>query len=345
MTCTKMLLNGAIKQIGLTCVAIVWLAALGLGQPKVTRSPKVGPPTTNVLVSGSGLPADDAVDIYFDTTDLALAATNSTGAFSDIPIPVPASALPGTHYVTAVARSNGEAAQTTFAVQTNWAEKGFTQKGKRSNPYENVLSPSKVGAIDVHWSYTTGSYVVSSPAVANKGGAVYVGSYDDNVYALNATTGAKLWSYTTGSEVESSPAVANGVVYVGSFDSNVYALNATTGAKLWSYPTGNEVGSSPAVADGVVYVGSDDDKVYALNATTGAKLWSYTTGSAVESSPAVANGVVYVGSLDLNVYAFDQQGGDLARPAPPRPDPNTLRPDFNLKVSQPVTKLPSNDNN
>ena len=61
------------------------------------------------------------------------------------------------------------------------------------------------------------------------------------MYALNASTGAKLWSYLTGSDVVSSPAVANGVVYVGSSDDNVYALNARTGAKLWSYTTGKDV--------------------------------------------------------------------------------------------------------
>ena len=73
-----------------------------------------------------------------------------------------------------------------------------------------------------------------------------------------------LWSYTTGSGVTSSPAVANGVVYVGSYDDKVYALNASTGALLWSYTTGYEVFSSPAVANGVLYVGSDDYKVYAF---------------------------------------------------------------------------------
>ncbi len=58
-------------------------------------------------------------------------------------------------------------------------------------------------------------------------GVVYIGSGDHNVYALNASTGAKLWSYTTGDTVYSSPAVANGVVYVGSFDNNVYAFALT----------------------------------------------------------------------------------------------------------------------
>ena len=58
--------------------------------------------------------------------------------------------------------------------------------------------------------------------------------------------------------------MANGVVYIGSYDDNVYALNARTGAKLWSYATGYLVYSSPAVANGVVYVGSHDEKVYAF---------------------------------------------------------------------------------
>ena len=68
----------------------------------------------------------------------------------------------------------------------------------------------------------------------------------------------------------SSPAVANGVVYVGSQDDNVYALNASTGARLWSFTTGGSVFfSSPGVANGVVYVGSEDFKIYAFDKTGG----------------------------------------------------------------------------
>jgi hypothetical protein len=103
---------------------------------------------------------------------------------------------------------------------------------------------------------------------------------------------------------ESSPAVAGGFVYVGSWDDRVYCLNATTGAFVWSYMTDQEVWSSPAVVGGLVYVGSLDDCVHCLNATTGAFVWSYETGSYVYSSPAVVNGVVYVGSFDDKIYAF-----------------------------------------
>ena len=112
------------------------------------------------------------------------------------------------------------------------------------------------------WTYTTGSIVLSSPAVAD--GKVYIGSDDLKVYCLNASTGTHIWNYTTGSPVSSSPAVADGKVYVGSDDNKTYCLNASTGAYIWSYTTGWNVRSSPAVADGKVYVGSFDGKVYAF---------------------------------------------------------------------------------
>src|SRR5580692_5681627 len=138
----------------------------------------------------------------------------------------------------------------------NWTE--FHKANmQRSNPCEKVLGVNNVGNLVLKWSYATGSRVQSSPAAAN--GVVYVGSNDNNLYALDATTGALLWRYAAFYYVQPSPAVANGVVYVGSQDANVYALNASTGARLWSYATGSVVESSPAVSNGVVYVGSDDN--------------------------------------------------------------------------------------
>jgi len=181
---------------------------------------------------------------------------------------------------------------------------------QRWNPYETVLGVNNVGSLQLKWKNPVGFFrAILQPALAVVNGVAYSGSDDGSVYALNASTGAKLWSFATGNAVDSSPAVANGIVYVGSADNNVYALSASTGAKLWSYTTGNSVVSSPTVANGVVYVGSFDGNVYALNASTGAKLWSYKTGAAVSSSPAVANGVVYVGSQDDNVYALNASTG------------------------------------
>ena len=158
-------------------------------------------------------------------------------------------------------------------------------------------------------SYSTGGSILStSPAVAN--GYVYVGSYDNKLYQLNASNVSQfIASYTTGGDVWSSPAVANGYVYVGSDDNKLYQLNASNVSQLIaSYTTGTSfIRSSPAVANGYVYVGSGDKKLYQLNASNVSQLIaSYTTGDLLLfSSPAVANGYVYVGSNDDKLYQLN----------------------------------------
>ena len=276
--------------------------------PGIALSVVNGPPTTTLTVAGAGFGPFEAVDVYFDITDAALASTSGTGNFAGTAVQVLASALPGTANLTAVGRHSGLSAQAEFLVSTSWAQYRYASTHNGVNPYENVLSTSTVSGLDVAWSFPTGGSVQCSPAVA--GGVVYVGSDDSNVYALDAATGAKAWSFRTGNSIFSSPAVADGVVYVGSEDGNVYALDAATGAKAWSFPTGDVVDTAPAVADGVVYVGSGNNNVYALDAATGAQAWSFPTGAPVTfSSPAVADGVVYVGSNDGKVYSFTLAGG------------------------------------
>ncbi len=295
-------------QVGLIGIAILLLAGFCFGQAAVSLSSKDGPPTTKLRVSGSGFTPYAQIDIYFDTQDQALAVANAAGAFSQIAVQAPASAVPGTHWVTVVERSGHLIKQEIFEVHVNWTE-FHTQNMMRWNPYENVLNVDNVGSLLKKGSYTTGGSVGSSPAVVD--GVVYVSSDDNNVYALQASNGALLWSYPVAEA--SSPAVANGVVYVGSYDHSVYALDARTGVKLWNYITDGVVFSSPTVANGTVYVDSLDSNVYALNASTGALLWKYTTtpGQYVNTSPAVADGAVYVGGGDGNVYAFNASNGHL----------------------------------
>ena len=42
------------------------------------------------------------------------------------------------------------------------------------------------GTLSQRWSFPTGDQVWSSPAVSGDGATVYVGSDDNNVYAINA---------------------------------------------------------------------------------------------------------------------------------------------------------------
>ena len=174
----------------------------------------------------------------------------------------------------------------------------------RHSGYSNTTAPD---TNDLLWSFETGDYVCSSPAVAN--GKVFVGSDDDKIYCLDEDTGELIWSYETGDDVWSSPAVADGKVFVGSYDDKIYCLDEDTGELIWSYKTGYVVFSSPAVVDGKVFVGSFDCKIYCLDEDTGELIWSYKTGGPVFSSPAVADGKVFVGSYDNKIYCLDENTG------------------------------------
>ena len=127
----------------------------------------------------------------------------------------------------------------------NWPQYGFDAAHTGCNPYESILSPNTVGKLVPKWMYDLGSLGInSSPVVAN--GIVYFGSFDSNLYAVNAATGVLLWKYLTPSIIWHSPAVANGIVYVGSSVTdipNFFALNARTGELLWS----RQIGDVPAI--------------------------------------------------------------------------------------------------
>lgn len=159
------------------------------------------------------------------------------------------------------------------------------------------------------WSYTTGADIWSSPAIT--GGRLYVGSNDNTMYCLNASTGAVIWSTLTSDWIHSSPAVAGDRVYFGNDNNNIYCLNATNGTRIWNYTTiSGSVGSSPAIAGGRVYVGSYGLEMYCLNATTGTNLWQLTTAGDTDGSPAVASGRVYVGSGDRKMYCLNATTGN-----------------------------------
>ena len=160
-------------------------------------------------------------------------------------------------------------------------------------------------------------FYLSSPVVAN--GAVYFGSGDTNIYALDGATGALKWKFKTGDVVHSSPAISDGTLFAGSWDSYFYALDSTTGKEKWRFKTGddpnihNQVGiqSSAAVANGVVYFGCRDSKFYALDAATGKQLWFFANkGSWVIASPAVFDGKVYFATSDTGlIHALDAKSG------------------------------------
>ena len=157
------------------------------------------------------------------------------------------------------------------------------------------------------WEFEAGDWFVSSPAIGNDG-TIYVGSYDNKLYAINPD-GTKKWEFDTADLIESSPVIGNdGTIYICSRDHKLYAVNPD-GTKKWEFDVTDWIYSTPAIgSDGTIYVGSFDNKLYAIN-PDGTKKWEFVTNREIESSPIVGtDGTIYVGSDDNTLYAINPDG-------------------------------------
>lgn len=131
--------------------------------------------------------------------------------------------------------------------------------------------------------------------------------------------------------METSPIVVNGVMYITTAFNEVYALDARTGAQIWHHkhsmgpvttyccgPNNRGV----AVAGDKVFMGTLDAKLVALDAKTGKQLWETQIadaelGYSETMAPSVVENMVLIGTnggeygIRGFVKAFDTETGEL----------------------------------
>lgn len=181
-------------------------------------------------------------------------------------------------------------------------------KSARGVAAASIAAPEVIrpDALKVIWQFACEDEVRSSPCIY--GEVLFIGSYDHNVYALDAETGKFLWKYAAEGGVASSPAAEDGRVFFGSVDGSVYAVNAETGRLLWTCPTKARVYSSPRVQFGHVFIGSDDHRLYAVNMVSGRVAWSFEAEGAIRSTPATGADAIYFGDEEGILYAVGVNG-------------------------------------
>ena len=156
------------------------------------------------------------------------------------------------------------------------------------------------------WSFECEDEIRGTCTIDN--GVLYVGSYDNNLYALDATKGQFMWKYATKGGVVAKPLVAENSIYFGSGDNKLYVVQAKTGKFLWNYATNGSIHCSPKIAEGHVFIGSDDGNLYAVNISTYQKSWEIRTEGAVRSSPFLTNDLLYFGCEANEFICSDYRG-------------------------------------
>ena len=156
------------------------------------------------------------------------------------------------------------------------------------------------------WSFKCEDEIRGTPMLFQ--GTLYIGSYDNNLYALDAAAGKFQWKYPTDGGIVSRPALFEGNVYVGSEDKRLHVVSARSGKVVWTYFTNGPIRSSPRIAEGHVFIGSDDNHLHAVNLNSGRMAWRFETADFVRSTPFVMNDLVYVGCETGDYYAVDFRG-------------------------------------
>jgi outer membrane protein assembly factor BamB len=170
--------------------------------------------------------------------------------------------------------------------------------------------PDKLAVL---WTFQTGDAIEGAPAVVD--GVVYVGSYDQHLYALDLATGKEKWVYLPDrwwrnkiGPIKASPAYYKGAVYVGDSDGIFHCVDAATGQRRWTFETGAEIAGGANFAGERVLFGSHDETLYCLD-LKGNEVWRVKTNGPVNGSAVVVDGKTFVAGCDQAVHVIDLKTG------------------------------------
>jgi polyvinyl alcohol dehydrogenase (cytochrome) len=206
------------------------------------------------------------------------------------------------------------------------------------------LDKAQVGRLHLKWAvaFPNATQARSQPTPA--GGALYIGSHNGGVYALDRATGCARWIFQAGAEVRTAIVVspwkagdrdAKPLIYFGDIVGNVYAVDARTGQLAWRVRadahTGTTMTAAPTLYKDTLYVPVSslegvrpaDPKfecctfrgsVAALDAATGKLKWRTYTTKAPELTGLNAAGAKQYGPSGAPVWnspAIDPRRGQI----------------------------------
>lgn len=128
------------------------------------------------------------------------------------------------------------------------------------------MTAADVDRLELKWAFAFPGAVRARSQPATAGGALYVGSQDGSLWALDQQTGCVRWQFTTVAEIRTGIVVEPWTageerepsLFFGDLVGNVYAVNAVTGELVWrdrpnQHPS-LTITAAPALHEGRLYV-------------------------------------------------------------------------------------------
>ncbi len=236
-----------------------------------------------------------------------------------------------------------DAAQTVRAVdinsgRTQWAKKleGLTRRDKVATgggmalEGDTLIVASGLGfvaALDAsngseRWKRRMDAPMTGSPTI--KDGRIFVSSNNNEIYALDLSTGEIDWSDQAIAESarvlgSPSPAAVEDFIIAPYSSGEIIAYLASNGQRLWTEALSrsgkftpisdiNDIGARPVLAGGLVFATSQSGILVAIDGRSGSRVWAKPIGST--QAPAVVGNYVFIMGVDGNLACLDGGTGE-----------------------------------
>gem|GEM_PF-2183031 len=193
------------------------------------------------------------------------------------------------------------------------------------NPYGRYAFCYDINGTEI-WKFDKNKYgeaLEESSGPAVDGQTVVFGSYNGNLFAVDASSGALKWRYTVPDDpanevslgypdsptsIYGTPRIDNGVVYFGAIDGDLYAVNLTDGKLKWKYDGRatthggsviqghKEMCNTPVIFNNAVYFTNWSGYMHAVT-LAGAKKWESLVATSFYYAPAISDPVISGGCV------------------------------------------------
>jgi outer membrane protein assembly factor BamB len=173
---------------------------------------------------------------------------------------------------------------------------------------------------DTLWTFETFGQIAASPNRMNFGGkeAIIVGSYDNNVYCIDAQNGKEINRFESGNYINGAVAQSNNFIVYGGCDGWVRVVDCVSGIQTDSLDVEIYIPASPAISNDWCYVDDHSGNVYEIKLDKGKIVSSKKIVESLDESstfvsvPAVSDKMLYIVSDDRNIYAINRKDGSVA---------------------------------
>ncbi len=172
----------------------------------------------------------------------------------------------------------------------------------------------KVYAIDIQtgnpiWvTADLGGAIVGVPAISADQ-IVYVGTFANELVAIDAKNGETLWRFETEKWVWAGPAIDETNVYFGDLSGTLYALNRLDGSPVWQVQPGGAIVGKPLLHGEDILITTEDGSVVAIS-SEGAIRWNQPISESLHSGPVSAGETILIATADAEklLVATDNSG-------------------------------------